>query len=303
MAKPPEQRAAKQPTPSDLQAVEVLDLFLGWCEKNRAASTYTAQRYYSKKLAPTIAGLLVVELKPYHLTRVMDGEAGWASNTKHNFVTAINRAMNWAEKQGLIEKNPVRHTEKPAREARELAATPADIPTILASVTEPNFRDLIRFAGRAAPAPQEIRAIEARHVDFDNKRIVFPPKESKGKKKHRVVYLTEAGADILRPLAVARPTGTLFRNSQGRAWTKDSINCAFCRLQEKLGTKFHMGAFRKGYATEGLKAGVDTITMSHLLGHSSPVMLSKVYAKVQQDPVFMAEAARRAKVVIKGDGV
>jgi hypothetical protein len=40
---------------------------------------------------------------------------------------------------------------------------------------------------------------------------------------------------------------------------------------------------------------MDTITMSHLLGHASPVMLSKVYARVQTDLKFMAHAAEWAK--------
>ena len=51
-----------------------------------------------------------------------------------------------------------------------------------------------------------------------------------------------------------------------------------------------MGAFRKGYATEGLKAGVDVNTMVHLMGHTNGVMLAKVYARVQADPAFMALA-------------
>jgi integrase len=144
------------------------------------------------------------------------------------------------------------------------------------------------------------------------------------------------------------PTGPLLRNSEGNAWTKDAINCAFCRLQLALGwramremgietripprfrkggiaperlaearskhaaavrearkenttlargygMKHHLGAFRKGYATETLKNGVDTVTVAHLLGHADASLVSRVYAKVQQDPKFMAEAARRAR--------
>ncbi len=38
------------------------------------------------------------------------------------------------------------------------------------------------------------------------------------------------------------------------------------------------------------------MTVAHLLGHADASMVSRVYARVQQDPSFMAEAARRAKV-------
>jgi len=35
--------------------------------------------------------------------------------------------------------------------------------------------------------------------------------------------------------------------------------------------------------------------MANLLGHSNGAMLSRIYAKVQQDPAFMAESAKKAK--------
>jgi len=31
------------------------------------------------------------------------------------------------------------------------------------------------------------------------------------------------------------PTGKLFRNTRGKAWTTESVNCAFCRLQQRMG--------------------------------------------------------------------
>jgi integrase len=75
-----------------------------------------------------------------------------------------------------------------------------------------------------------------------------------------------------------------------KAWQKDQQ-----RLARELGTKYHLGAFRKGYATEALKSGVDVIGLAHLMSHRDPSMLSRAYAPVQQDPEYMAELARRAK--------
>ena len=48
----------------------------------------------------------------------------------------------------------------------------------------------------------------------------------------------------------------------------------------ELGTKYHAGAFRNGFAT--LKAGGDTVTAEHLLGRRHPSMVSRVYGHVQQ---------------------
>jgi integrase len=163
-----------------------------------------------------------------------------------------------------------------------------------------------------------------------------------------VIYLTARAGQIVERLAAAHPAGPILLNSGGNPWTKDAINCAFCRLQLALGRKaiaelglaaarpprfqkagidaqrldtsrdehrgavrswqeetvrlarehgpkYHLGAFRKGFATESLKAGVDTVTLAHLLGHRDPSMISRVYGQVQQDPEHMANAARRAK--------
>jgi len=263
MAKPPE---ATQPTrPAQMQAVEILDLFLAWCQKNRAETTYEWHRHFCQMLASSLpSNLLLADLKPYHLTRVIDGH-DWLNNTRRDFVTAIQRALNWGVDEGLIDKSPIARMKKPGLEARELAIRPEDYAEVMETVREPNFKFLLAFAWESGVRPQEIRIIQSRHIDFEQKRIVFPPKESKGKKRQRVIYLTDAGVEMLKPLAEQHPTGAVFRNSEGAAWTKDAINCAFCRLKKKIGRKLHLGAWRKGYTTEAIKNGVDVSTLAGLL--------------------------------------
>ena len=105
----------------------------------------------------------------------------------------------------------------------------------------------------------------------------------------------EASQEIVALQSDLHPEGPILRNSEGSPWTKDSINCAFCRLKKKIGRKLHLGAWRKGYATEALKAGIDLLSVAHLLGHRDGTMISKVYGRVQDDPAHMADMARRAK--------
>jgi integrase len=219
----------------------------------------------------------------------------WIANTKNDFATAVQRAFNWAVKQGLIDRNPVAHVEKPAREARELAISSKDYAEVMQAVSEPNFRALLELAWETGAREQELRKIEAKHFDAENRRIILPPKQTKGRKYHRVIYLPDRAVEVVTRLCRQHPRGTILRNSEGKPWTKDAINCAFCRLKKKIGRKLHLGAWRKGYATEALKAGLDTVTVAHLLGHRDGAMVSRIYGRVQQDPAYMAEAARRAK--------
>lgn len=275
----------------------------------------------------------------------MTAHPEWAANTKADFAGACNRVMNWALKQGILERNPIVGVEKPGREARDLVVAPKDFEVILAGILESTLRDLVELAWETGARVQELRKIEARFVDLANSRVVFPPKEAKGKKHHRVIYLGTARARALVERLIGKlPEGPILRNSDGNPWTKDAINCAFCRLRvritellmereglarptlptdvsrrdlgrvcaerrEALETwkedrarfvrervpKFHLGALRKGFATEALKAGLDTITLAHLLGHRDGTAVSKHYGHVQQDPEHMARAARRAR--------
>jgi integrase len=295
LAKPPEER---QPVrPSELQTVEILDLFLDWCQKNRAEATYNWHKHFCQKLTAALPSALpLADLKPYHLTRVMDSHAEWSNNTKRDFVTAIQRALNWSVDEGLIERSPIARMKKPAGEAREDTVTAAEFKKVMAAVTQATLRDLIELAWECGARVQELRKIEARFVDAASSRIVFPPKEAKGKKHYRVIYLgSERAREIVTRLSERNPRGPILLNSEGRPWSKDAINCAFCRIEKKIGKKLHLGAMRKGFTTEALKAGLDTLTVAHLLGHRDGTMISRVYGKVQQDPVHMLDASRRAK--------
>lgn len=347
MAKPPEARVVAPVAPT--LVVEVLDLFLDWTGRHKAARTYAWYRENIQRFFDRIPkDLTVADLKPFHVTRALDEFPHWSNNTKNDFIAALKRAFNWAADEELIDRSPVARVKKPAREAREMVVSPAEYAQVMEAIREPNFRDLIELSWETRTRVQELRHIEVRFLDPDSSRVVFPPKQSKGKKYHRVIYLTERAMEILRRLVEAHRSGPILLNSAGKPWNKDSINCGFCRLQLALdgkaiaeaalatdrpdrfkktgiepgklaaardahresmkqwregelrrarehGKKYHLGAFRKGFATEALKAGVDTVTVAHLLGHRDAGMVSRVYGHVQQDPEHMLNAARWAK--------
>src|SRR5262249_52194844 len=94
-----------------------------------------------------------------------------------------------------------------------------------------SIRELLVTVWETGCRPQEATAVEARHVDLELARWVFPVDESKGETIPRVVYLGEDALAITRKLMARHPTGPLFRNEDGNAWTRWSLNCLFGRLQ------------------------------------------------------------------------
>lgn len=296
MAQPPGVRDTAPVLSKNPLVASILDEFLEWVKRHKAPRTYAWYRENIQKFLDGIPkGLTVADLKPFHVTKSMERFPHWANNTKHDFIGAAKRAFNWAAEEELIERSPLARIKKPAREAREMAVSPAEYRTVLDAIREPNFRDLIELSWETGSRPQELRKIQGEYFQPESNRIVFPPKQAKGKKYHRVIYLTPTARAIVARLVEARPEGTLLLNSEGNDWKKDAINCAFCRLEKKIGKKYHLGAFRKGFATEALKAGVDTVTVAHLMGHRDASMVSRVYGQVQQDPEHMSNAMSRAK--------
>ncbi len=215
----------------------VYEKFLDWCLKHRSTRTYEwAQDHIQKfcdhlKVARTMPA---TDLRPFHIVEWVDSRTTWGANQKRGAIVALTRPFNWAAKIGYIAVSPVRGVEKPTATKRESQMTPEDFGTILSFVKDDPFRDLITFAYEAGCRPQEARHIEARHLKLDQHRIEIPSLEAKGKKRWRVIYLSDKAEEIVIRLAATRPTGPLFLNVDNNPWKAQAIVCRFQRLLVKL---------------------------------------------------------------------
>ena len=213
----------------------LLDAYLDWCQKPKAERTYDWYRRYLESFARAVpSGLTTDGLKPFHVQQWLDAHPAWKTG-KRGAVIAVQRVFNWAVRMGLISANPIRPVEKPQAGRREQVITAEQFQIIIALVRDDDFRDLITTCWETGCRPQEAIAVEARHVDLANGCWVFPVQESKGKRRQRIVYLTDAALAITRRLMLAHPSGPLFRNTDGEPWCASSLNYRFGRLRLALG--------------------------------------------------------------------
>ena len=63
----------------------------------------------------------------------------------------------------------------------------------------------------------------------------MPPRQAKGKKRWRLIYLTPRAEGIVAPLVLRHPDGPIFRNEDGEPYDAQNFNNRFCRLQKRLG--------------------------------------------------------------------
>jgi len=215
----------------------VLDDFLSWTEENRAPKTYTRYRDFIQSFVSKYGRMEVSDLNPSHVTAWLSSHKGWNATTKRNAITALQRGFNWAVKNRGLARNPIRGMEKPEAKRRTTIITPAEFEEILCLVHDTPFRDLLIASYDSGSRPQEIKQLEARHLQLDKHRAVIPGKEAKGRRTRVIYFPTDRSMEIVTRLAEQHPTGPLFRNTRGQAWTSFAVKLRFDRIQIAIGRR------------------------------------------------------------------
>ena len=194
--------------------------FLGHHKKHSASGTHEFYRrpieaflqYASPKLR-------LSTIKAKHVNDWLKEKCPNASDGYlHNIIRAIKAPFLWAYADEIIERVPLRKLKKPKQRARDIDITPEQWDKIVAKVQDPEFLDVLWTLRLTGCRPQELRAVEKRHVQADC--WVFPVDESKtghqtGQK--RTVLLEGKALEITQRRALRYPDGPLFCNEDGNA--------------------------------------------------------------------------------------
>ena len=127
-------------------ALVVVDRFLDWVQRRQAPRTYEwylrhLQNYGGKVLKQ----LTVAQLRPHHVTAILDAHDDWSPSTKHGFARCVQRAFRWATQEGIIERSPLAGMTKPEPESRDIVISDAEYSAILRHARG-GLRDLVIVA-------------------------------------------------------------------------------------------------------------------------------------------------------------
>lgn len=288
-----------EPVPISLG--QLLDQFLAGGFKGKADDT---RRWYADKLTPFSNHLgrefTATALKPFHVDQWIAAHPDWSSGTARNLWRAVQRLCRWGHRKGLIPELAVLHQEKPKAGRREVVISPEQYAELLPFIRNDEFKTLVVIGWETGARPQELMAARVRHLDSENKRLVFPPQESKDKDRPRVIYLTDTAFELIRPKSEAQPEDHLLKNSEGRPWTSDASLCAFAALYKRMTKakvttrKYCLYHLRHSWLDRMLKKGVDVLTCAVLMGHRDPSMIARTYQHLSQSPDYLREALKRA---------
>ncbi len=279
----------------------VCQRFLSHTAANNAPATYELYRGFLTDFQGYLAADIPAEaIRPHHVQGWLDSVQSWGPSSRNLAVRTVRRAFRWAVESGLMLGGfPLTGLRAPTPARREVILTDEDFAALLAAAGDDGFRDLLRLVWHTGCRPQEATAIEARHCDWPNSRVVVPGSEAKGGRV-RVIWLDETAGEILRRLAVTLEekglAGPLLRNSRGAPWTRNATRCRFRRLfaSRKLPRRWCLYQLRHSWATRALARGVDPVTVSILMGHASATTVAETYQHLAAIPEHMKDAARKA---------
>jgi integrase len=229
------------PSPSKLSVAQVCDLFLDHSHKHHAEDTYQGLRYFLQMFCDAHGRLPAAEVKLIHVTRWLDDRPTWKATRRHAAV-AVKRAYAWAERQGLLKSNPVKHVEVPASGRRTRVLSPQEQAEVLAAIRDQAFKDFVFAMMETGCRPGEVARVTAANFNAELGVWVFAAHKTARKTgKPRTVFLTPAMVNLSTRLAAMYPDGPLFRGPRGRRpFTRNGIRCRFKRLRAKLP---HLGHF------------------------------------------------------------
>jgi integrase len=237
-------------------------------------------------------------IKEHHLKAKRakpDGNGGYAvtdtdkpttNNYRRNLIRAVKAAFKWQEEQNPKCPSPVRSVKVPKSLPRDVELTSDQFDRLAARAARSRdggaLLDLITVMRETGCRPQEVRRVEARHLDRANPCWDFPAAESKGQEHRRVVLLTDKAFAICQRLALKHPDGPIFRTSRGNQWTHRLLSYRLYKLSQRLGFPVCPYAIRHLWATEAITRGVDLLTIATIMGHRNLKMLSEVYSHINK---------------------
>ena len=213
----------------------------------------------------------------------------------------LKEVLESAVSDGLIATNPAKdqRVKNPAKAGKGTAALSREqvieIQKAIPTLQNDTQRCLIALLAYTSMRREEVLGLTWDNVDFErhvieiNKAVVYPEgaafsKSTKNKFSIRSFPMGQELYDILKPCA--QPSGHVISGGDGKPITAAGYKKLWKALSANINL-YGMTAinFRTTFCTMMVASGVDIKTAQALMGHSTPDMTLKVYAKQEESRI------------------
>ena len=177
----------RQGTPSsDYDVKDLCNLFLDYSEANNAPRTYRWYKDFLKSFTGTIpATLKVRDLKLHHVQNWLTRKypVSGNANTRRGAIVAVKRVFIWAtEEMEYLDRDPLAKLKRPAAVTRPTCLSKEQWATVVSHYkADDPFHDFSRLMLLTGCRPQEVRVMEARQIDLEERLVRFADGEIPGK--------------------------------------------------------------------------------------------------------------------------
>ncbi|SFI92486.1 tyrosine-type recombinase/integrase [Planctomicrobium piriforme] len=290
-----QQDPAEVDDPAKINLASMSDAFLDWAKRHLSRRTYEWYQLYLQMFCDLYGTKKVLELKPLHVTRWLDGHENWGQTSRRSAITSVKRMLNWAADEGYIPNNPLRGLKRPPCGKRVVLISDEQHQQML-EASDKYFRPFLQALRETGARPGEITNVTAADVDLERRLWVLKEHKTAYKtERPRLILMTDSMLALTRERIEQWPEGPLFRNKLGQPWTVNSVRLRMQRLRKVLNLPANIVAYayRHTYTTNGLANGVPVATMAELLGHSDTKMISAHYSHLSQRLDHLHQAARQ----------
>ena len=282
------------PDTSDPRVADLVEAFLVFAEKRFSEDTYRNYRFYGQKFAEACGRYATSELKPFHITKWVDGQTTWNPTTERNARRLAHRVMTWAKAEGLLAQNPLAGMKCPRAKTRKRSLGVTELHTILQASHGP-LRILLWSLRQTGARPSEARRLTWDQVRKD-RWILHEHKTGEKTGKPRVVYLTPPMQRLMDYLRKRSNSDHVFVNTRGLPWTRNAIRLAMQRIKRKCGLSDDVCSYliRHTFGTHAVMNGLNSSEVAELMGHTSTEMVDRVYVHLADQVHHLKDAVLRA---------
>lgn len=269
------------------------DLYLDNSERVNKLTTYRMHKIYLQSFVDRIGKMRVSDLKVHHVNEWIVA-TGWGQSTACSARGTVLACLNWAVEQGYVAGHPLGKMKRGSHRRRERVFTAEELKRIREAV-RPDFSDFLLALELTGARPfSEMATVTAAMVDWSEETIRFTDHKNQKKGKSRTIYLVPDMIALLQRMAVRHPTGLLFRNSKGNAWTSHDATRRLHHATAKLGIpRGTIYAVRHLLITSALERGLNANVIAELVGNS-PITIARHYDHLSKQKATMKAAALKA---------
>jgi integrase/recombinase XerC len=254
------------------------DLWLDDVKDRVKPRTWSSYRDHAQSIINAIGKVPLSDLEPRHVALWLRSHPTWGKSTRNLATSIAKMIMRWGVSEGRLTgmtADPWSTVKRPPMQARA-PAKPIELSRLVEGILSEEFREFVALAVETGCRPGELRALEARRIDWKSRKAVVT-----GKRGERTVFLSPVAVAILRRWAKRYPDGPVMRNTRGEPWSERAIQDQFQRAGERVGVHVVPYHTRGIFASLALRRGVDAVLVAKLMGHTDVKMLMKHYADVE----------------------